>query len=226
MKILIVSATKQEIELLVNLQGSPVSIEGKRLVFRNYGHEIHVVTTGTGMVATAYSLGRLFAVETFDVAVNAGICGSFNHNISIGEVVNVVSDSFADMGAENRDSWLTMSDLGLTSDDKKVFTENGTLTATGRLAGNLMAVNSVTVNTVHGNAESIRRFCERTNADVESMEGAAFFYACALAGCKSVQIRSVSNYVEPRDTSKWMISEAIENLNQELITLLSNEWTM
>jgi len=47
----------------------------------------------------------------------------------------------------------------------------------------------------------------------ESMEGAAFFYACKQAGVPCLQIRAVSNYVEKRNRDAWQIGLAIKNLN-------------
>lgn len=226
MKILIVSATAKEIEPLLSSFGSALVDPGECRVFNNSKHEIHVLVTGAGMVATAYHMGRLFVNQQYDIALNAGICGSFNREIPVGEVVNITTDSFADMGAENHDSWLTMADLGLLADHKNIFSEDGTLRATSVYECNLTPANGVTVNTVHGNAESISRFTIQTKADVESMEGAAFLYACAMANCKSLQIRAVSNYVEPRDVSKWDIKKAITNLNKELLLILSKKITI
>lgn len=223
MKILVVSATAIEIQpLLSSFWNSPLDL-GECNVFHNHLHEIHILVTGAGMVATAYHLGKQFVNQRYDLALNAGICGSFNREIQLGEVVNVTTDSFADMGAENHDSWLNMADLGLLTDQNEVFSDDGTLKATSRLECNLRAVTGVTVNTVHGNSLSISQFISRNKADTESMEGAAFLYACALANCKSLQIRSVSNYVEARDVSKWNIGQAISNLNKELLFLLSME---
>jgi futalosine hydrolase len=44
------------------------------------------------------------------------------------------------------------------------------------------------------------------------MEGAAFFYAANLLDVPSIQLRAISNYIEPRDRSKWEIKLALENL--------------
>jgi futalosine hydrolase len=47
------------------------------------------------------------------------------------------------------------------------------------------------------------------------MEGAAFFYACLQQqGLGFVQIRALSNYVEPRNRAAWQIPQAIEHLGQ------------
>jgi futalosine hydrolase len=51
------------------------------------------------------------------------------------------------------------------------------------------------------------------NVQIESMEGAAFFYACRQAGVPCMQIRAVSNYVEKRNRDNWQIGLAVKNLN-------------
>jgi futalosine hydrolase len=46
------------------------------------------------------------------------------------------------------------------------------------------------------------------------MEGAAVFYVCLNENIPVLQIRSISNYVEDRDTTKWDIPLAIKQLNK------------
>jgi len=50
------------------------------------------------------------------------------------------------------------------------------------------------------------------NPQVESMEGAAFFYACLLEGITCSQIRTISNKVEKRNKDNWNIPLAVKNL--------------
>ena len=79
---------------------------------------------------------------------------------------------------------------------------------------------SITVNTVHGCEERISKTEARFHPQLESMEGAAFFYACKTAKVPCVQIRSISNYVERRNKTSWNIPLAIHNLNIEILKLL------
>ena len=65
------------------------------------------------------------------------------------------------------------------------------------------------------------KIVHRLNPQVESMEGAACMLACQEANVPCVQIRSISNYVEKRNKSKWDISMAIDNLNLELKNFIS-----
>jgi len=52
------------------------------------------------------------------------------------------------------------------------------------------------------------------------MEGAAVFYVCLFEKIPFLEIRAISNYVEVRDTTKWDIPTAIENLTDELFRFL------
>jgi len=56
------------------------------------------------------------------------------------------------------------------------------------------------------------------------MEGAAFFAGCERANGDFIQIRTVSNYVEKRDKSKWEMPLAIKNLNDFLINFIQNTY--
>ena len=86
----------------------------------------------------------------------------------------------------------------------------------------LKQVRGITVNTVHGNRQSIGAITERLRPQVESMEGAAFFYACNDARLPSLQLRAISNTVEERNTANWNIPVAVENLNKHLVGLLES----
>jgi len=52
------------------------------------------------------------------------------------------------------------------------------------------------------------------------MEGAVVFYVCNWFGISCFQIRSISNFVEPRDSAKWNIPMALEKLNVTVLDVL------
>jgi futalosine hydrolase len=52
------------------------------------------------------------------------------------------------------------------------------------------------------------------------MEGAGIFYVCKMEKTPCLQIRSISNYVEPRNTANWNIVLAVKRLNEKLILML------
>ena len=74
-------------------------------------------------------------------------------------------------------------------------------------------MSAITVSTAHGNTASIARVVERFRPQVESMEGAAFMYACLIHQVPFAQVRAVSNLVEKRNRAAWKMPEAIEALN-------------
>jgi futalosine hydrolase len=57
---------------------------------------------------------------------------------------------------------------------------------------------------------------KRYHPDIETMEGAAFFYVCSKENIPFLALRAVSNRVEPRDKAKWNIPLALKNLSDEL----------
>jgi len=78
------------------------------------------------------------------------------------------------------------------------------------------------IDKVHGTQVSIDRILSKYQADIETMEGAGFHYACKNMDIQHLQLRGLSNYVEPRNRAGWKIELAIDQLNQTLINLLDN----
>jgi futalosine hydrolase len=208
MRILIVAATSFEVESLKS------KVESQN--FEPSTLNLQFLVTGAGMVATAFALGRHLATNQYDLAINLGIAGSFDKSIALGDVVEITEDTFAELGAEDGEDFITIDKLGFGESKYK---------ATYGLPSqsNLKKANAITVNTVHGNEASIAKLNSRINAQIESMEGAAFFYACRQMGLPCMQIRAVSNYVEKRNRDAWQIGLAIKNLNTFAVELVKSE---
>lgn len=215
MKILIVSATKFEIDSLLSKMESTNSSNGRLLSCKFKKLEIYFLITGVGMVATAYHIGKVLD-ETYDTAFNIGICGSFNRNLELGAVVNVSEDTFSELGAEDGESFLTLEDIKLQG-VSKIINKSGAMHS---IVEAIPKVAGITVNTAHGNEESIKKVYHKFHPYVESMEGAAFMFACENENIPYVQIRAVSNYVEKRNRDAWNIPLAIENLNKQILEIL------
>lgn len=212
MKIILISATEFEIPSLFQ-RSKKNNNQNKVRTIRFKKHAVDVLVTGVGMTATAFHLGKILN-KKYDLAINAGVAGSFKKNIPLGSVVNVVSDSFADLGAEDGERFLTLEEMGL-QEVKSQKSELKSMRRPNQIL-NLPAVKGITVNTVHGNTKSIKKVIEKFNSDVESMEGAAFFFACNSAGIPCLQIRAISNYVERRNRKKWELDLAVKNLHTYL----------
>jgi len=174
---------------------------------------LNFLITGAGMVATAFAMGKHLAVNSYDMAINIGIAGSFSKDIALGDVVEIVEDTFAELGAEDDEDFITIDKLGFGESSFR-----STYPVPQHF--HIKKANAITVNTVHGNEASIRKISGRINAEIESMEGAAFFYACREAGLPCMQIRAVSNYVEKRNRDAWQIGLAIKNLDKFAVEFL------
>jgi futalosine hydrolase len=193
--------------------------------YRAAARDVDVLITGVGMVATASWCSRILATDRYDVALNLGVCGSFNRAIGPGAVVHVITDRLAELGGEDGDSFLTIQQMGLLQADEFPF-KGGRLVneappAMAPLA-DLRAVDGITVSTVHGNEASIAGVAERFGPDVESMEGAAFMYSCLIHGVPFAQVRAVSNIVERRNRAAWKVHEAVGALGAAGLRILAS----
>ena len=188
-------------------------------------HDIDLLTTGVGMVATAAWCARALAQAPYDLALNLGVCGSFDPSLPPGTVVHVVTDRIAELGAEDDDRFLTIQELQLLGEHEFPFQhgrlENAAPPASAVVAG-LPSVDGITVNTVHGRERSIADAVRRFSPRVESMEGAAFMYACLIHGIPFAQIRAVSNAVERRNRAAWKMPEAIRSLGDAALRILDD----
>lgn len=203
MRTLIVAATELEIPLL-------------RARLRPH-HPIDVVVTGVGMVATAAECARALARGRYDVAYNFGLCGTFDRAIPLGTVVHVLADRLSELGVEDGDRLIPLEELGLVSGDGVL--RNSAPPPNAALAS-LRGVHAITVNTVHGHDRTIAAVVERLAPQVESMEGAAFAYACTISGVPYAQVRAVSNVVERRNRDAWRVDLAIRHLNETAAKIL------
>lgn len=91
MKVLIVSATEDELTIPVN----------------------HHLVSGIGMVSTAISVTKALACEHYDLVVNIGIAGSFTPTLKIGDIVEVHEDFLSELGAQDGHRFITPNDMGL-----------------------------------------------------------------------------------------------------------------
>jgi len=213
-RVLLVAATRPEVAPLLSTLVLPV--ERGRIISGMLGaHNVDILLTGVGMVATSVWCSRILAEEHYDAALNLGICGSFNPAHPPPTVVHVTRDMFPEVGAEDGDHFLPVTELGLLDPNAFPFT-NGRIEnsepALFPTLSELPAVSGITVNTAHGNDSSIAAVVSRCAPDVESMEGAAFMYACRVAGIPFAQVRAVSNRVERRNRPAWDLVGAVRQL--------------
>ncbi len=224
MKILVVSATEKEVNLVAQrIEGFHKTGTGLSSGdFRNT--KIDFLISGVGLPSTIYRLTSLLVKEKFDMVVNPGIAGSYKDDIRIGDVVNLATEQFGDIGIDDNGELRTLFDMGYTDQGVAPFTNGKLCNPVSNLKyktlTNLKIVNGLTVNLVSGNEADIERRKSKFSADVESMEGAGIFYVCLLQNIPFVEIRAISNKVEPRNMKNWNMPLAITNLSKVTIDLL------
>ncbi len=218
--VLIIFATNTEAQVLQKISGMDLTDKG----YRFGGTEVRVVVTGIGGIATAWTMKEWLSNNTYpDLAINAGIAGSYSDRLKIGEVVMVKTDCFADMGIESGGKFLTLAEAGLMDPDIFPF-KGGVISSENRFidgtAITTRKVRAITVNTCSGSAETILKLRNKFNPDIETMEGATFFYICAREKISFLGVRSISNMVEPGNRNSWNIPLALENLAEKMREIL------
>ena len=169
-----------------------------------------ILITGLGMVNTSIKLTKELINNNYDLVINMGVAGSFNDKLKNGDVVEVVEDNFSEIGYESNSDFSKFIDFDLKTN------------YVVKAKTNLMKVNSITVNTVHGNKNSINKIIERLNPDIETMEGASIFKVCEEFEVACIQVRSISNKIEIRNKKNWDLDLAIKNLNFEVEKIITN----
>ncbi len=211
--ILIVSAVNSEIQPLKDFLQKYKTAENRYSV---NGKKISLLITGIGLTNTVYFLTKKLYKKKYDIIINAGICGSFDTLMPLGEVVEVVSDEFADLGITHKDNFKTVFEENFIKKNQFPFENGKLLNNNHNFSSNLKKVKSISVNATSGNKEQINLRTEKFNPDIETMEGAGFFFVCKNEKIPCLQIRAISNYVEIRNIEKWNIPLAIKNLNDVL----------
>jgi futalosine hydrolase len=111
--------------------------------------------------------------------------------------------------------------LGWSNPDGYPFT-GGVLACPYDTSTELLSASGMTTFYAHGNAHHIEQLRHQPHGQIENMEGAAFFYISLLKKIPFLSLRSISNIVETRDTTKWKTDLAITNLNDVLIDVMQS----
>jgi futalosine hydrolase len=222
-RILFVTATLTEAETLGKIKDFQIIPGGYR--FRHF--EISVLVAGVGSVSTAWEMQKWISVNEKPVlAINSGIAGSYHKEIKIGDVVMPLYDCFADAGIEDGNNFLTLSEAGLVNGNEFPYSK-GLIHADpgyiGQLKDIVKPVRAITVNTATGSEITRYKLIKKFNPDIETMEGATFFYICRREKIPFLALRAISNMVEIRNRYNWDIKLALSNmadkLNEVFITL-------
>jgi futalosine hydrolase len=219
--ILLVSATQLEIQPTLDRMGITPLLPPGESEIKVGEHTVRILITGVGVMQASFHLAEAIHRKKPDVVLNAGIAGALDHSLKLGEAVWVTSERLGDLGALGPDGFEDIADMGFADKDQFPY-KNGWLalnTATdimGWYDDQLKMCSGVTVNTISGTEDAVNRLKSMYRMHVETMEGAGVFYACLYWGIPVYQLRTISNFVEVLDRSRWDIPLAIQTLNDQL----------
>ncbi len=221
MRILITAAEEEEIITAKQAYNSLVQDLKNRI-------NVTFMLTGIGTTSTTYRLTKELCNSNlkYDLVVNIGIAGSFSLDHPIGSIARIEREFFGDLGFETFSGFQTLFDYKILDENTHPF-KNGALIAPileTKIEDSIKDIpkaTSVTVQTVSGLPEKREQLIKGFTPQIESMEGAAFFYICILENIPFIELRSVSNEVGERDRSKWNIPLALDSLKEGVKKLLT-----
>ncbi len=223
MHLTIVAATLFEIEPTRQFLADNFHSEDQ-LKFVKGETTIQLLITGVGTTATAFALGQYLGQVETNLMINAGIAGSFSKKHQIGDVLLVARDRFGDLGVEEADGrFVDVYELEMPAPNTPPYQEGWLINPAAKEQKFLPNATAITVQKVHGTKKTIEKISSKYAPDLESMEGAAVHYAALMTGTPFFQIRSISNFVEPRNKDNWDIGKAITSLNQVLQGMINIE---
>ncbi len=219
--ILLVAAASLEIE--------PLLVDAQRIEENFYTINVNkilidVLITGLGSTAMTYYLTKQLQNRKYSFVVLLGVAGAYSHQFQLGDVVFVKSERFADLGILEDNKFTSLFDMQLCEDDTFPFIngklDNYTL-INNKIIEQLPVVKGNTVQSIRPSINSA--IC--SNTDIESMEGASFFYVCMLEKQAFVQLRAISNYVGEQNKKHWNIPLAVTKLTNTFKDVI-NEFTV
>jgi len=151
------------------------------------------LVSGVGILATALSLSKAFQNKKYKNALQMGIAGAYSSSgLNIGEAVVVESDCIPEFLPWEPNTFFAS---GVLPFEKKLKSVKG--------ATVLSCAKTEDVGNARGKL-----------AQIETMEGAAFFAVCKEYNVQSVQVRAISNRAGLYNKDEWEIERALRKLNE------------
>jgi futalosine hydrolase len=183
--------------------------------------EVDMATLGPGILPATYHLLKLTHTYQPDWILLCGIAGCFSASTPQGTTFLVASEQLADWGIDDRSTFRDVFEVNLVPAATPPFS-NGSLPNPWLSQLNLpyATAPAVTVQTTSGSQPRIDTIAAKYQPQIESMEGAALHYVGLMENIPFLQIRTISNLVEPRNRDNWNIPLALDNLASATIDIL------
>lgn len=159
--------------------------------------------------------------EPYDIVANIGIAGSYDMEaFPMGSAAIISKEYFGDLGFETNDGFKDLFQCGILGNDGFPY-KGGALVRPELPLGHIEEALGkyrngigVTVQTVTGDPAKVEGLRKRYAPHIESMEGAAVYYACLQENVPFFELRTVSNAVGERNREKWDIPAALVKLEE------------
>lgn len=199
MKIWITTASATEMDII------------KPLLLSHLSADSIFTVGGVGLVATAIHATKTISTEKPDLALQIGIAGAFG-DIPLGSASLIESDCIGDQGVWEENQFNDCFALNLSNGNNFPYQANQLINETAKefQSAQFNLASSVSVNQITTDPQMIDYYQNKLQVQLESMEGAAFHWACLTEKIPFLQIRGVSNTVGERNKQHWKIKEALE----------------
>lgn len=219
MRILVTAAEQQEMDCALRAYN-----EVKEKLDGRVGVTFRL--TGIGIANACYCVTRelmcgAMEKKPYDLVINMGIAGSYNlGKFPIGSAAIISREIFGDLGFDGESGFEDLFMYGILKKDDYPYT-NGALARQLLPYGDLEEVlqrygsaTGITVQCVTGTQEKAEELVRLYSPHIESMEGAAVYYAALMENVPCFGLRTVSNAVGERDTRKWDSKAALATLER------------
>jgi futalosine hydrolase len=216
MKLLIVAAMKQELDLLIeacNAQNSGHVAAYKYYFGKTGNHVVRIGITGIGIASASMALGAFCAVDPPEAAIMVGSAGMFpGLGLSLGDLIVARTEILSELGVVSGPGTGDASLLKLTGTEQEISLDGGLCekaTEAARQTGRAFCGRSLTVTGASANREHALLRVNRFGALAENMEGYALALAGRRFGIPTVEIRGISNEAGDRNRANWNFETAM-----------------
>ncbi len=173
--------------------------------------DVEVAYCGVGLIAATFGTYKAILETKPDIIIMGGIAGVYKGvELAIGDSVLVTEEHQADLGLFYEDGFRHIS-----SDCFDMNFEVLSPIECPHIKP-YMPLKRGTSNSMNC---AIASFVETQGRDVESMEGAGFFYTCSKLGVEFLEVRTISNVVDTNHDA-WDYVTSIKNLTSSLNLLI------
>jgi len=175
--------------------------------------EVKTCISGVGLTATAYATLKAIHQDRPDMLILAGIAGVFpGRDFALGEVTLIHSEVEADLGFFTPHGFVHMAQLPIDME----FERRHVLHCPHLPPDFPMRqARSISVNA------AMADFIDIADADLENMEGAAFFHVCQKEQQAFLELRAISNIVKVGD-DQWDMQTSVAAMTRGLHSLIDH----